>query len=92
MLGLDTFLCIFNNGITMKKILRFSLVIGQTLFLQAAVVTPISAQTSTSSSTSTSSALPEAGNFSTTIYILLFGLSFLVVGAFLLLKQAKQRA
>ena len=75
----------------MKKLVRLTAVLGESVILQMVLATPVSAQTATGSS-STSSSLPEAGTGSVTMFLVLFGLALATVGLLLSLKQAKQEA
>jgi hypothetical protein len=53
---------------------------------------PAGAQTATPSSESTASALPEAGTFSMSLILVLFGLLLVVAGIVLSLRAAEQEA
>jgi hypothetical protein len=87
----------------MKKLIKMSVALGNSLMLQALFASPISAQTATPTvtrtatptatptlrvtPTSSSSALPEAGTYSLTLLIVIFGLALAVMGLFLLLSS-----
>jgi hypothetical protein len=76
----------------MKRLMRLSLAVGEAGLLQFLLATPAGAQTATPSSESTASALPEAGTFSMSLILVLFGLLLVVAGIVLSLRTAEQEA
>jgi hypothetical protein len=73
----------------MKKLTRITITLGNTLLIQVISIKSVFAQTATPSSESTSSTLPEAGNFTTTLLLIAFGMALLVFGTSIILKQSR---
>lgn len=76
----------------MKKLVFVVNVLINSLVFQVLNVGVVYAQTATPSSESTSSTLPEAGTFTTTLFLIVFGLILLVLGTTLLVKQGRLRS
>lgn len=76
----------------MKKVIRFSFIVGNTVFAQVFFAKPVLAQTATPSSESTSSTLPNAGTFTATALLMVFGVALLVLGTYFTIRQARQKS
>ena len=88
----------------MKKLIKFSIALGNGLVMQALFSSPVLAQTltptatptvrpttvPTATPTSTTSALPEAGTFPVTILLLIFGIALVVFAYVLLMRRAEE--
>ena len=81
----------------MQRFIRLSVALGEIALLQAYLATPAWAQiavgggTSTPSAESTTSALPEAGTFSITVFLVIAGMVLASAGIVLARKTAKQK-
>ena len=78
----------------MRRIIRFSVALGEALFLQGYLATPVSAQVSvaTPSSESTASSLPQAGAFPMTVFLVTIGVLLVMAGIAVYRRPAQKEA
>lgn len=80
----------------MKRFFRLTLALGESVWLQALLATPVQAQivatpSATPTPSGTTSALPQAGTASTSIFLILLGVLFVVLGIVFSLRTAASK-